>query len=184
MVIVGVRLGQNLFDIDLGEATRRLAAEPRIARVEIRRRLPSTLSVLVEDRVAVAVYAAPTGLWRMDAGGRVIEQAAGAHSLLLVTAAAGSEQVAPGEAIPAVKAAAAVAARISPTLAALLSDIHVDARGELEIKSRDGILIKFGTWLDVDEKLRVLELLLAQLATAGSRPRVVDVRVPQNPVVY
>jgi len=50
----GVRVGQNIFTVNLREAQRNLELIPQVQRVEIRRELPQRIVILVHERVAVA----------------------------------------------------------------------------------------------------------------------------------
>ncbi len=50
----GVRVGQNIFSVDLREAQRNLELIPQVQRVEIRRELPQRLVIRVSERIAVA----------------------------------------------------------------------------------------------------------------------------------
>lgn len=65
----GVARGQNLFRIDLAEAERGLLGDPWIAAARVRRTLPSTLRVEVEERDAVALAAAGERLYLLARDG-------------------------------------------------------------------------------------------------------------------
>jgi len=50
----GVRVGQNIFSVDLREAQRNLELIPQVQRVEVRRELPQRLVIRLNERIAVA----------------------------------------------------------------------------------------------------------------------------------
>ena len=56
----GVRVGQNLFSIDLDQVQRTLEMLPLVKRVEVRRMLPQRLSIQINERIAVARLRAPS----------------------------------------------------------------------------------------------------------------------------
>ena len=49
----GVRVGQNLLSVDLDDVKRRLETIPLVRQVEVRRMLPQTLLIHIEERNAV-----------------------------------------------------------------------------------------------------------------------------------
>ena len=61
--LAGVRIGQNVFQLDLDQVRRNLELVPLIQSVEVRRLLPNRLFIHVRQRVAVAQLA---GAWRDD----------------------------------------------------------------------------------------------------------------------
>jgi cell division protein FtsQ len=93
--------------------------------------------------------------------------------------------VKPGDMLdkPAVRAAAAIAAAMPADLAARISEIKASSLENLELITRDGITVRFGAWRDVEEKARILSLLLTQMQSKGSRAHFIDISVPDNPVV-
>ncbi len=54
-----VRMGQNLLSVDLDDVRRRLETIPLVRRVEVRRMLPQTLLIHIEERIAVARLQVP-----------------------------------------------------------------------------------------------------------------------------
>jgi cell division protein FtsQ len=55
----GVRVGQNIFSLDLDQVERSLETIPLVRRVEVRRVLPNRLFIRVEERIAVARLQVP-----------------------------------------------------------------------------------------------------------------------------
>jgi cell division protein FtsQ len=54
MRFAGVRVGQNIFTVDLREAQRNMELIPQVKRVEVRRELPQRLVIRLNERIAVA----------------------------------------------------------------------------------------------------------------------------------
>lgn len=67
-------LGDNVFSVDMGAAERALAAEPWVAKVDVRRKLPRTVIVDVTERTPAAVVSAE-GLYLVDRDGHPFKRA-------------------------------------------------------------------------------------------------------------
>lgn len=185
LMMSGLQLGQNLFDIDASNLVQRLKENPRIAYAGVKRRLPSGLTIELHMRETVAVLATNSGLWRVDSEGRVLDPVDGPHNNVVITLPTPIQSVAVGQRldIPALRAAAGVAAALPVELMALVSEIHATPADELELELRDGVKVRFGSWQDSAQKVQVLDLLLKQMQSRGAEAKVIDVSVPGNPVV-
>ncbi len=78
--------GQNVFRVDLGDATRRVMADPWVRDVRIERRLPNRISIFVAERVPRAVLHAANGKYLIDGEGVVMVPAGSAAPPLPVIA--------------------------------------------------------------------------------------------------
>ena len=52
-----IRIGDNLFETDMNEAKQRLLEEPYIRNVQIKRRIPGTVEIVLEERTEYAAVA-------------------------------------------------------------------------------------------------------------------------------
>ena len=148
---------RNLFE-SLTDIEERAAALPGVVTAKAKRRMPGTLTIVVEERVPVAFVPTSTGLLALDAE---------AHPLTYDPTETGLD-------LPIVQRADSVLARVLATVWAVDSTLygHVDAarRGSddvviLEIGSTEVILRKEPT---IDE-IRAVELVRRHL-TATGRP--------------
>jgi cell division protein FtsQ len=73
--LMGVAPGDNIFAIELGAMTRAIESDPTIARASVRRELPGTLIVEVEENQPAALVELG-GLYLADREGRVFKRAA------------------------------------------------------------------------------------------------------------
>lgn len=71
----GIEMGQNIFSVDIAETAQWLSIEPRIKTAEIKRRLPATVLIEVQERRAVAMLNLGRNLVTVDSEGRVLERA-------------------------------------------------------------------------------------------------------------
>ena len=65
----GVKEGDNLFWISVGEVHERLRADPWVKATAVRRRLPDTLWIYVEEHAPAAILASGAGLFYVDSEG-------------------------------------------------------------------------------------------------------------------
>lgn len=185
MVVGGLQRGQNLFDIDIGDLTERLRAEPVVKDARVRRRLPSGLTVVLTERQPVAAIVADGALWSLDAEARVLGEVTGPLGLAVIRTLESVSKVVPGTFLsdPMMRAATGVAAEMPEMLALRVVEIRTTPAGEIELVTRDGVVAKLGAWRDMGEKMQILLSLLRQASERGALPSVVDVRHPDKPVV-
>jgi cell division protein FtsQ len=87
--LAGMFTGQNIFGVDLGGASRRALANPRVRDVRIERSLPNRISILITERTPRAVLQASNGRFLIDGEGVVmatVQQAGGEAAGLPVIA--------------------------------------------------------------------------------------------------
>ena len=85
MAALGLDSRSSVFD-DLDRATRRLRELPGVESAELRRRLPGTLEIVLEEGVPVALAPRPAGMALLDSSGKVLpfDPAASAPDLPIV----------------------------------------------------------------------------------------------------
>jgi cell division protein FtsQ len=71
----GLRLGDNVFALDLAEVERSLANEPWIANVRVQRKLPGSVIVAVTEHDPLALVSLQSELFLVSRAGRVFKQA-------------------------------------------------------------------------------------------------------------
>lgn len=72
----GIRLGQNLFRVNLSRVSERLRTDPVIREAVVTRELPSTLRVELQERVPALQVASAGKVWLADDSGVVYQRAA------------------------------------------------------------------------------------------------------------
>ncbi len=174
----GVDTGDALLLLDLGELERRIEAVPAVREARVRRDLPDELRITVVERV-------PAGWARRDSShvavvdgtGRVISDAStpppGLPEVLGLT-----RLPAPGGRI-----APAAATRLVGELPAELRNrvaSVVVMGGAAALRLLDGLEVRLGPAVDVAEKGRTAQAVLATLG--DTQVAYVDVRVPGAPV--
>ncbi|NLN18266.1 MAG: FtsQ-type POTRA domain-containing protein [Firmicutes bacterium] len=185
MAVGGLRHGQNLFDIDLRDLTARLLAEPVVKDALVRRRLPSGLAVVLTERQPVAAVVADGVLWSLDAEARVLGEVTNPLGLAVIRLPEPLSGLFPGTFLydPLIRAATGIAADMPEMLALRVVEIRATTVGDIDLVTRDAIMIKLGAWREMDEKIKIVVSLLQQASTRGAQLSVVDVRHPDKPVV-
>lgn len=179
----GLTLGQNLFDLDTTAIAEELRRHPMVADAQVRRKLPASLEVHVDERQPVAFVSIGDSFWAVDAEAIALFESVGLTlPLPLVTLDAELEPVA-GARIEHSRLPTALefAAGLSVKVLAGLSEVHVTGDG-VTAYTRDGISISLGNDGQMAEKARVLEGLLDQVQARRLSVAHIDLRHPKSPV--
>jgi cell division protein FtsQ len=196
--VVPVAPGTNVMDVDLEAVRRQVEAVPWVLRASATRRPPSTVEVRVTTRSPVAVAVAQDGRWLLDAEGVAIEPVEGDDAVAARGSVADLPEIpvlaAPTVGQPvadrAVRAAAAVAAAMPPAMDEWIVGYRTSAAGEVEAILRvptGAGAVELVAWLGRPERIRAKAATLAALVDEtvgrGRTPAVLDVRIPDRPVV-
>lgn len=176
----GLRVGQPLAEIDLGGTTAAVEAVPWVATATVNRSWRGEVSIEVTERVEAAVV--PTGgrFALVDAGGMQLEVVAERPDGFITIDGVEASGV-PGDEIEApARSAVAVAAGLSPAVAAQTERIVVED-DQVLLALGIGGRAKLGDHRQLDSKMVALETLLAHVDL--SCIDIIDVRVPAAPTV-
>ncbi len=186
VALTRIQPGMYIFDVDLGAAEQHILAEPRFAAARVRRLLPAHIDIRVEERRPVAQLAVAGTLWLLDETGYILGENSAGLSLPVIVVAEATGAVRPGEMLspPALRAAAGLAADLPAGLLAGITEIRAGAVDNLELITGDGLVIRFGSWSDVQLKANVALSLLEQLQGKKALPRCIDISRPESPVVW
>ncbi|WP_233345898.1 cell division protein FtsQ/DivIB, partial [Saccharomonospora iraqiensis] len=158
--------------VDTDAVAGRVAALPEVAEVAVTRSWPSTLTVTVRERVAVAYHVDGTTVSLVDTAAtpfkRVDEAPAGLPRF---------EHADPSPDDPASRAAATVLASLPPELSGRVTAVRAATPGDVRFDLGDGSTVRWGDAEQNRIKARVLSVLLTR---DGS---VYDVASPELPTV-
>jgi cell division protein FtsQ len=163
--------GGPLVAVDTAGVAQRVGALPGVASVEVRRAWPHTVEVQVTERVPVALWQTPQGVFEVDGTGLPYRPAPEPPPALPRLTFAG---VAPQD--PATGAALAVLRDLPPPLRAQVSAVEV-AGTTVTLALADGRSVRWGDPDRSPDKIAVLGPLLGQPGT------VYDVSSPDLPTV-
>ena len=160
-----------------GTIERRLESHPRIRQAHVSRTLPSTLTVVIKERRAVAVLPESGAIVGPD--GEVIgnKKQTGALPVIFTAPAVG------GADKPFVQGGLAVARALPPKLRRLVQDITVGEDGRIQLRLRDGSIVLYGDRSLKAVKAAVLGSVLEWAERTGTKPKSIDVSVPTAPTL-
>jgi len=182
LAVSRVHRGKAMIDIDEGAAVRRIEALPWVGRATVRRRWPGTIDVGVTERAPVAAAAGPSGTWvAVDATGRVLTSVPAPPPDEPALAGVPPAGV-PGTRLAGpVGALLRVAAALPPSVRARVASLALAEGGQVEARLRPAGTVRLGPPEDLAAKLLAVETVLGQVDLV--RLAVLDVRVPQSPVI-
>lgn len=168
--------GDNLLLLDTSAIAGRVLTIPRVARVDVRRSLPGTVTVTVAERKPVlAVPGGPSGPALVDATGFAYRTVPTRPPGVPLLHLAPGERPRPGD--PATRAAVAVVTSLPPALRRDVGDVTANGPFDVSFDLAGGRSVRWGADDDNARKVAVLAALL-------SRPgHVYDVSTPDLAVV-
>jgi cell division protein FtsQ len=176
-----LRRGMAMADVDEAGAARHIRAMPWVGTVSVQRHWPSTVTIAVVERVAVAAAPARAGVAIVDNHGRVLAVGPAAppdRPLLLGLPPAGP----PGSTLQGrVADLLTVARALPPGVVSRLAGVAAAESDQVELRLRPAGVVKLGPPDQLHEKLVAVETVLAQVDLAHLA--VLDVRVPASPAL-
>lgn len=166
-----VKPGDNLLNVDMQALAARVAAHPRVRHVNVDRRLPSTLLLIVSEHVPVALVVQEDARYALTGDGTVVPLGEDEADRLPVIV-----DVAPELLSLAVEAAAHLPATLRATVAAV--EVGAVDGVNIKLRTRNGGLILFGDGQELARKAAIA----ASLFQADDYA-LIDVRFPRSPAV-
>ncbi len=188
MAVVGHAKNTNIFDIDLDAISERVETNPKVDKIQARRKLPSTLVLDVTERAMVAVIPYSGYYVFVDASGLAIGivESYRETDLPLITGIR-PQQVLVGKQIDVQELSFAllVASLLPQNVVAEVSEINfADSTGiSIYLQSGTWVALGLGTRQEYIARLEVLDSLLTKLEKENRHATYIDVRFPKRPVV-
>ncbi|WCO65218.1 FtsQ-type POTRA domain-containing protein [Iamia majanohamensis] len=175
----GIAPGEPMVGADLDGGTEAVAALPWTDEVRIARMWPGTVRIVVTERTPVAVVRTPGGWARLDAEGRVLDEApARPDDLVALT---GRRDAAPADTLPAAdREVLATVAELPDALAPDVEEARRDDRG-LVLALGEGWTVVVGDGEDLPAKAAAARAVREAADPADGCT--IDVRVPDSPVL-
>ena len=169
--VAAVQPGTPLLQIDTGRVADRVATIRRVASARVQRHYPSTLRVIVRERVPVVVKDFPDGPHLFDRDGVDFATAAPSPTLPYI------DVDEPGPADPTTMAALQVMVALAPGVADQVSRVAAPSVASVTLTLTDGRTVIWGSTDRTAEKAEKLAALLTQPG------HVYDVSSPDLPTV-
>ncbi len=146
-----------LIRLDAAAISKRLEALPGVASVHVSASYPSTVSIVVNSRLAVGYLSLPSGVALVDKTGKQFSTRAVAPAQLP------HFELAPGaDPQPSTEAAALVAGALPKSILGQLLTISAGSPTAVELVLRDGRIVRWGAPDRNAEKVQLLTVLLAR----------------------
>lgn len=179
--LAGVSPGVSLFAVDADEVSRRVAASPWVAEVEVDKAFPDTLKVGIRERVAAAIVdAGGTDLLVVSTDGRWLGTRSAEETGLVVIRDVGSVEATAGDKVdaPEILNALKLVAGVSDELMKRTVAISAPSIDRTLLLTDDEVEIFFGEATDVQRKDRIARELLAKYK---DKVVYINVRVVESP---
>lgn len=188
--LAGLSERDHTLDLDVGLLRSRIERDPWVDRVEIEVQLPSTVTVRITERSAVAIVDLGAGPVLVDAEGRVIAPGPGRGLPEIVLRPGWVDRLQVHRLGTEARLRRPSLAPIARALAALEPEVLEEVlRAELtpgsglELILRDGIRVLYGPAREMAAKAQVLGGLLGWQRVVGARIRTINVMAPSAPAV-
>lgn len=178
----GVGIGSPLAFVDPAAVEAELRKDPRFVRVVVNRTFPSSLSVRLTDRRAIAVVVGPTRGVVVGEDGVIIAVARGDEFLQHVEVQDDPPTEVGSRLPPALAAAVDVMGSMSFEIAVQIRKMSITAEGELVFDLGEDRTVLFGTVDDAERKLLATRTMLGPQIDLRGVCRL-DVRVPTAPTM-
>jgi len=172
----GIVPGTNIFQAQTREAEDRLEALPAIRKAELVREFPSTVRIIVEERVPVALLNIHGEFWEVDVEGvPVRKKGKGWDGLPVITGVQFGN--------PNLQRTLEAVEKLPKEVVAGLSEVWFGNDLRLILYTFDGIEIRLGQLERLEQKGVLLLEVLALVRDDGRKVEYIDLSEPDKPVV-
>ncbi|MFZ5944144.1 MAG: cell division protein FtsQ/DivIB [Bacillota bacterium] len=182
--------GQNLMKINGDAVVERVSVHPLIKEVNIKRKLPNTLEIIIEERKPVCLLVSPDGFIQVSAEGHFLTLVndIGEYSLPVISGI-GLEQIpGPGQLIKnqALTMALSIIDESEPELLHNLVEINIANEKHILAYTETGVEIRIGSFENIKEKMTNLREILGDFQKRGvdsESIEYIDLRFNGPPVI-
>jgi len=172
----GLVPGSNIFRVRLGEAREQLEALPLVRQAELERRLPATVSIVIEERVPVALLNIGGNLWEVDVEAvPVRKKGTGWDGLPVITGV--------GVGDPNLTRVLETIVSLPDQVVQDLSEVFVGPDLRYTLYTFEGIEVRLGMAERLDQKGEMLLEILSLVRQGGRKVEYIDLSEPEKAVV-
>jgi cell division protein FtsQ len=185
----GLAPGVNLFKIDTKAVSNKIQMLPSVKKVEVKRRLPSTLLLQITERTPIALVVSPDGFLQIDDEGVYIKKVQDFKDLHLpvVSGVPLENNLGPGSRLskPGLSAALRLIQMMDKVLKENVTEIIAPSPQTITLKTLQGVEIRFGEPEEMERKVKIIEELLLQNGAIINNQTVeyIDLRYNTAPVI-
>jgi cell division protein FtsQ len=186
-----VRSGQPYLDIDPDAVRRRVQALPAVASAHVTRAYPSSLRIVIRERVPTALVSSGGAYWLVAADGVVLQRlvrrpAGGPGALPFVADVPLPPGARPGTRLPPdnpLANALSALGHMDPVLKRQVVAVTASSIDGLRLGLRDGAVVLYGVAERQAAKDAAVLLVQSKLRAEGKKVVRIDVRSPSTPIV-
>ena len=183
--LAGLTSRTNVVWLSVTGIERRLLADPWVRSAEISRSLPSSVTVVIHERLPAAIASRGRGTpaFLLAADGVVLAPASAADVAMLPSIQIPlGERLGVGDRLPASNPAVRVVAGFAPGLAAEIRTVSLGPSG-VQLVTRGGVKVIYGDASEPEAKARALAAVLTWARNHRVHPVYIDVSVPSAPAL-
>ncbi|NLI90775.1 MAG: FtsQ-type POTRA domain-containing protein [Peptococcaceae bacterium] len=162
--LMGAVKGENIFLTDTEAIAKKVRLHPLIDKVEIKKALPGTLILKIQERVPVALILSNDGMVEVDSQGTILRfyETWPQKDQPVITGIQVPETIGPGQKLgyPQLDKALLLIRQAPEGLSPLVGEIHMNSDGQVNLYLTSGTQVKLGYGDQFTEKLRLLKELL------------------------
>ncbi len=177
----GVNVGGNIFASDLRLGKKRLTRLPLVGQAQLRRHLPDTIDIEIEEIHPVAMVSSAEGFVGVARSGRIIGELPPDYKTLPILTGTSIAASSRGSGLLAL--AASILDKLEPKVLERISEVSLHQRSNVTLITSDLIRVQLGDESNMDKKLQVLNPLLVDIWRRGLQAHQVDLRVYDSPVI-
>lgn len=182
--ISGLNAGLNIFKANLKDAEDKIRLLPLVKDVQIKRRLPSTLEVIITERAALGLVSGRGEFLQVDGEGVLLDGTADLSKVNLpIITGAPAKKTAPGEKVESEEILAALSflKEMPVNILATISEINVQDSNNIKFYTLDGAEVRVGNTERIADKIRLYEEVVSR--NYSRRVQYIDISYKGRPVI-
>jgi len=162
--LMGTVKGENLFLADTEALAQKIKLHPLVDQVEVKKKLPVTLVIQIQERVPVALILNKDGLVEVDSQGIILRfyETWPKKDHPILTGIEVPDTIGPGQQIehPQLAKGLLLLGQAPEGLSALFGEVHMASDGQVFLYLTSGVEVKLGHGDQFTEKLKLLKELI------------------------
>ena len=180
-----INTGENIFSVNVSEATEQLKKVPMVKDARITRDLPATVLINITERRPLGILPTGGGFVEVDEEGMCLQRSGAGVLGLPVLTGIQVESVSPGDHIhnELLAAILEIAGGLPTEVTEELSEIHIDPDRQVKMYTLGHIPCYFGGSDEIEAKGAVLAQLLLEIKEHGLKVEYINISSVDKPAV-
>ncbi|MGI6677566.1 MAG: cell division protein FtsQ/DivIB [Dehalobacterium sp.] len=190
VALSGLSKGENIFQIDCTAAERKISLNSMVDEVEVKKKFPRSLHVIIKERVPVALIPVAGGLIEIDHEGLVLKKTSQItqESLPIITGLEIPNTQAVGKKVTSenLEMGLAMIAQMDNEARKTIAEINVFNPNKILVYTVDGTEVRFGNQENFPEKFTTFLQVIKEVKDADQLKDIeyIDVSFSGKPVIF